>query len=326
MNSNVLRTWMSMLLAGTLAVPVLAVLGPVASDVNAQGRPSLLKPNRDSAAPGATVSIAVDPALSTQQPAGSHLVLRPTRRGDDVELRIVEWRGDALRAQIPRNADEGAGAARFVLLDRRNGVLADSGNRMFRVAAHEVPNAGRAAGGGSQTSVPGRGPGSLATGLPGVVVVPDFPGGSQVKVPPLTLPPGPDPRTGRGVAAQSGGTFTTQGVSAQSREVEIEQGSGARRQPPFLRDQRLPGMDYRHFPARSVAECHTACSVEAQCRAWSLRPARRNNTFDNQDDGPVCWLKTGIPQREYARGYVSGIKPPPPAVGRAVPPPPVVSR
>jgi len=32
----------------------------------AQGRPSVLAPNRDSAAPGATVSIAVVPALSTQ--------------------------------------------------------------------------------------------------------------------------------------------------------------------------------------------------------------------------------------------------------------------
>jgi hypothetical protein len=164
--------------------------------------------------------------------------------------------------------------------------------------------------------------------LPGVVVVPELPGRSQVTVPPLTLPPGPDPRTGRGVTAQSGTTITTPGISAQSRAVEADEGSHSqvRRQPPFLRDQRLPGMDYRHFPARSVAECHTACSVEAQCRAWTLRPARSNNTYDNSDDGPVCWLKTGIPQREYARGYVSGIKPPPPAVGRAVPPPPVVSR
>lgn len=309
----------------TTALAVYALLGSAL----AQGRPSMLAPNRDSAAPGATVSITVAPALSTQQPAGSHLVLRPTRRGNDVELRIVEWRGDAIRAQIPRNAEEGAGAARFVLFDRRNGVLADSGNRMFRVAANEIPNAGRAAGGGSATSVPGSGPGSLRTGLPGVVVVPEIPGRSHVTVPAVPARPSPDPRPERGSAAQAGTTFTTPGVQAQAREAEVAEephGSGGRRRPPFLRDVRLPGMDYRHFAARSVAECFHACAIEAQCKAWSLRPARSNNTYDNSDDGPVCWLKTGIPQREYARGYVSGIKPPPPAVGRAMPPPPVVNR
>jgi hypothetical protein len=297
-----------MLLAGTLRSCSRRV-SPVASDVQRKAGPA--KANRDPRHQSDGEHCSRSGA--SHGTGWSHLVLRPTR----VRQRcIVEWRGDALRAQIPRNADEGAGAARFVLLDRRNGVLADSGNRMFRVAAHEAPNAGRAAGGGSSTSVPGRGPRSLATGLPGVVVVPDFLGGSQVKVPPLTLPPGPDPRTGRGVAAQSITTFTTPRIAAQSLEVEIEERSRARRQPPFLRDQRLLGMDYRHFPARSVAECHTACSVEAQCRAWSLRPARSNNTYDNSDDGPVCWLKTGIPQREYARG-MSPASPPPPAVGRA---------
>jgi hypothetical protein len=119
--------------------------------------------------------------------------------------------------------------------------------------------------------------------------------------------------------------LTTPGVQAQARQVEVANdphGASGRRQPPFLRDVRLPGLDYRHFAARSVAECFNACSIEAQCKAWSLRPPTRNNTWDNDDDGFVCWLKSGIPQRQYARGYVSGIKPPPPAVGREVPSPP----
>jgi hypothetical protein len=143
-----------------------------------------------------------------------------------------------------------------------------------------------------------------------------------------TLPvrPDPDPRTGRGVSARSG-DLSTPGVVGQAREPEIDShGSANRRQLPFLRDQRLPGMDYRRLPVRSVAECHTACSIESQCRSWEFRPAQRNNTFDNGDDGATCFLKSGIPQREYARGHVSGIKPPPPAVAAGAPPPPVVSR
>ena len=313
---------------------ILALYGPFGPPAFAQGRPSTLTPNRDSAPPGATLSIAINPALATQQPAGSRLLLRSAqgRRGPgDVELRIAQWRGDAIRATIPRDASIDAGAARLVLLDRRNEVIAQSGNQMFRVAAAgEVPSAGRAAGSaGSAAHIPGNGSTSRVPGSPG----PDVAGRRQLDrsgsavVPSVPgVVPDADPRTERGVHARSG-SVSTPGVSGQAREMEIDShGSANRRQAPFLRDQTLSGMDYRRLAVRSVAECHTACSIESQCRSWTYRPAQRNNTFDNGDDGATCFLKSGIPQREYARGYVSGIKPPPPAVAAGAPPPPVVSR
>jgi PAN domain len=311
-----------------IAIAMLASLG---TDIRAQVRPATLTPSRDSAAPGATLSIAISPALATQQPAGSHLVLRSTRRGPDVELRIVEWRGNGIRAQIPRDAGVDAGATRLMLLDRRNEVIAHSGNQMFRVAAAgELPSAGRIAGAeGSRTSEPGSGPisrvpGSQVPDVAGRREAPDRSAGAVVPNVPNLLPP--DPRTERGVHARPG-VPSTPGVRGQAREPDIaSDGAGDRRRPPFLRDQDLPDMNYRRFGVRSVAECHTACSVESQCRSWTFRPAQPNNTFDNRDDGPTCFLKSGIPQRVYARGYVSGLKPPPPAVAAGAPPPPVVSR
>jgi len=303
--------------------------GLLSSPAFAQARLSRLLPNRDSAPPGATVTLAVQPPLATQQPAGSRLLLRSTRRdGADLELRVVQWRGGILRAQIPRNAEESSGAARFVLLDRRDEVMADSGNRMFRVASRAVRDGDRVAGGDPVTGSPGRGwsaaPRQDARG--GVAGRSNLAGISRAAVPPATPNPRPDPRGEQRVAAQVGGMYTP-GVAGKVREVEVAaQTVSAGTQPQLLRDVSLPGMDYRHFAARSVAECFEACSVEGRCKSWTLRPAQRNNTFDNGDDGPVCWLKSGTPRREYARGYTSGIKPTPPAVGREVPPPPVVRR
>lgn len=90
------------------------------------------------------------------------------------------------------------------------------------------------------------------------------------------------------------------------------------RQSNVLRDQKFPGMDYRHFRG-TASECRDACRVESQCRAWTHNPSREVGGVYV----PTCWLKSGIPQRVYAPGYVSGIKPPPPAVaaGRDQPPP-----
>ncbi|MGZ9074184.1 MAG: PAN domain-containing protein [Burkholderiaceae bacterium] len=309
----------------------LALFGPFAAPALAQARASILTPSRDSAAPGATLSIVVNPALAGQQPAGSHLVLRSTRRGGgDVELRIVDWSGNAIRAQIPRNAGVDTGATRLMLLDRRNEVIADSGNRMFRVAAaREVPSEDRTAGGASaSTNVPGNGPTSRVPGTSADVASRrDKPDRQAAAFPPVGTRPDVDPRPEHGVPARSR-TLSTPGIQVQTREPEIAANEGAseRRRPPFLRDQKLSGMDYRRFSVRSVAECHTACSVESECRSWTFRPAQRNNTFDNGDDGPTCFLNSGIPAREYARGYVSGIKPPPPAVAAGSPPPPVVRR
>lgn len=64
----------------------------------------------------------------------------------------------------------------------------------------------------------------------------------------------------------------------------------------LLRDQKLTGMDYRQLTVRNAEQCLTACAVEGRCRAWTLRPAQRNRTYDNGDDGPTCFLKSGIPQ------------------------------
>ena len=310
------------------------MFGPFATPAFAQGRPSILTPNRDSAPPGATLSIAINPALAAQQPAGSHLLLRSAqgRRGAaDVELRIAQWRGDAIRATIPRDAALDAGAARLVLVDRRNEVIAQSGNQLFRVvAAGEAPSAGRIAGAeGSATHASGNGsisrvPGSTHPDVAGRRQL-DRSGNAVVPSVPGALP-NADPRTERGVHASSG-SLSTPGMVGQARERDTaSDGAGDRRRPPFLRDQTFSGMDYRRFAVRSVAECHTACSVEGQCRSWTFRPPQRNNTFDNGDDGSTCFLKSGIPQREYARGYVSGIKPPPPSVAAGTPPPPVVIR
>jgi hypothetical protein len=119
--------------------------------------------------------------------------------------------------------------------------------------------------------------------------------------------------------------------------------AAAERKPDILRhsnvleDQKFPGMDYRHFKVLGgAAECRDACRVESQCRAWTYNPSREVGGVRV----PTCWLKSGIPQREYARGYVSGIKPPPPAVkadggrpplrrdegSRTTPPPPISAR
>lgn len=309
----------------------LAMLASLGTDIHAQVRPATLTPSRDSAAPGATLSIAISPALATQQPAGSHLLLRSTRRGPDVELRIVEWRGNGIRAQIPRDASVDAGATRLMLLDRRNEVIAHSGNQMFRVAeAGAVSSTSRTAGGaGTSTNAPSNGPTFRVPGAvgPDLVGRHDNPERTPGPIDPtVVVQPNADPRTNHGVTASSS-TISTPGIAAQARERETaSEGAHARRRPPFLRDQDLPDMNYRRFGVRSVAECHTACSVESQCRSWTFRPAQPNNTFDNRDDGPTCFLKSGIPQRVYARGYVSGLKPPPPAVAAGVPPPPVVSR
>ena len=281
------------------------------------------------------MSIAINPALATQQPAGSHLLLRSAqgRRGAaDVELRIAQWRGDAIRATIPRDAGVDAGAARLVLLDRRNEVIAQSGNQMFRVAAAgEVPSAGRTAGAaGSAAHIPGNGSTSRVPGSPG----PDVAGRRQLDrsgsavVPSVPgVVPDADPRTERGVHARSG-SVSTPGVSGQAREMEIDS------RWCRLTGGRLLFSEIRRFPAwtieglQSVALLNATLPVQSRVSAvrGHIRPAQRNNTFDNGDDGATCFLKSGIPQREYARGYVSGIKPPPPAVAAGAPPPPVVSR
>jgi hypothetical protein len=211
-----------------------ALFGALAPPAFAQARASTLTPSRDSAAPGATLSIAVRPALAAQQPAGSHLVLRSARRGGaDVELRIVDWRGDAIRASIPRDAGVEAGATRLVLLDRRNEVIAHSGNQMFRVAAAgEVPSEGRTAGGsGSLTNLPGTGPAARIPGTAGPDVASrgDKPHRSGGAIVPSTGGlPEVDPRADRGVNARSG-AFTTPGMRGQARDPEISNGvAGAR--------------------------------------------------------------------------------------------------
>jgi hypothetical protein len=221
----------------TILLTAFALLGALAPPAFAQARASTLTTSRDSAPPGATLSIAVDPALSANQPDGSHLVLRSAqgrRGGADMELRIVDWRGNAIRATIPRDADIGAGATRVLLLNRRNEVIAHSGNQMFRVAAAgELPNASRIAGAeGSRTSVPGSGPisrvpGSQVPDVAGRREAPDRSAGAVVPNVPNLLP-SPDPRTERGVHARPA-VPSTPGIIGQGRDPEVaNEGAGAR--------------------------------------------------------------------------------------------------
>jgi hypothetical protein len=184
------------------------------------------------------------------------------------------------------------------------------------------------------TAVPGNG---SKLRLPGLTI-PDVTGGRGVPersavavVPSIDRLPRPDPRAERAVPARSGDLYTP-GIQSQAIHSPAPEAEAASPRPPekrkplYHRNTRLVGMDYRDFEVRDESECHLACSLEGQCQSWTLRPPQRNNTYDNGDDGRTCFLKSGIPQREYVRGYVSGIKPPPPASGQDRPPPPVVSR
>jgi len=128
-------------------------------------QPSRLTPNRDSAPPGATVRITVNPSLDANQPPRSRLLLRSAegQRGPaDITLQILEWHGDWLRARIPQNASTDTGALLLVLVDRRDNIIADSGNRFFRIEeASKPPREGSVSPGQapvSRTTSPGTGP------------------------------------------------------------------------------------------------------------------------------------------------------------------------
>ncbi len=130
-------------LLGVTAVTWIALV----AIVWAQSHPATLRASRDSASPGATVRITVNPSLGDDQPIGSRLLLRSAQgRGGvaDIELQITEWHGDWLHARIPRDASTDTGALLFVLVDRRGNVIASSGNRFFRIEeASAAPREGQ---------------------------------------------------------------------------------------------------------------------------------------------------------------------------------------
>jgi len=177
----------------------------------AQSQPSTLTPSRDSANPGATVRINVEPSLGANQPTGSRLLLRSARgqrEGADIELRIMEWHVDWLRALIPRDARTDAGAMLLVLLDRRNNVIADSRNRFFRVVeASDTGPLGRAA--------PKPGPVPSPDPLP-----PDRSADKTTRPVPDATPRKVDPRPAPEVPTKQP-TPTTPGVTAKAKDPTL---------------------------------------------------------------------------------------------------------
>ena len=125
---------------GSLALlGVFLLLAALVSIGETQPRPATLTPSVSRGAPGTTFRIDVNPVigLDAERAAETRFVLRPSQAQGpqtDLVLRTVEYHGAWSLVQIPREADPNLGPGRLLWLDRRGGVLATSGDRLFRVA------------------------------------------------------------------------------------------------------------------------------------------------------------------------------------------------